>query len=82
MVLQSLDCTENDYLALLALCLLYGLANNKGDFLIILLKPHSSDIQLNFCRICKKIIFVVLFHAIWNFVEGILHVLSQLFMQS
>lgn len=32
MVLQSLDCTENDYLALLALCLLYGLANNKGDF--------------------------------------------------
>lgn len=30
MVLQSLDCTENDYLALLALCLLYALANNKG----------------------------------------------------
>jgi protein CLEC16A len=32
MVLQSLDCTENDYLALLALCLLYALANNKGKF--------------------------------------------------
>lgn len=30
MVLQSLDCGENDYLALLALCLLYALANNKG----------------------------------------------------
>jgi protein CLEC16A len=31
MVLQSLDCVENDYLALLALCLLYALANNKGE---------------------------------------------------
>lgn len=32
MILQSLDCSENDYLALLALCLLYALANNKGGF--------------------------------------------------
>lgn len=32
MILQSLDCSENDYLALLALCLLYALANNKGEF--------------------------------------------------
>lgn len=31
MVLQSLECTENDYLALLSLCLLYALANNKGE---------------------------------------------------
>lgn len=31
MILQSLDCSENDYLALLALCLLYALANNKGE---------------------------------------------------
>lgn len=30
MVLQSLDCSENDYLALMSLCLLYALANNKG----------------------------------------------------
>uniref|UniRef100_A0A182JZ16 FPL domain-containing protein n=1 Tax=Anopheles christyi TaxID=43041 RepID=A0A182JZ16_9DIPT len=30
MVLSSLDCTENDFLALLSLCLLYALANNKG----------------------------------------------------
>lgn len=29
-VLSALDCNENDYLALLALCLIYGLANNKG----------------------------------------------------
>lgn len=29
-VLSALDCTENDYLALLALCLIYALANNKG----------------------------------------------------
>jgi protein CLEC16A len=32
MVLQSLDCSENDYLALLALCLLFALANNKGGW--------------------------------------------------
>lgn len=30
-VLSALDCTENDYLALLALCLIYALANNKGN---------------------------------------------------
>lgn len=32
MVLQSLDCSENDYLALMSLCLLFALANNKGKF--------------------------------------------------
>lgn len=31
-VLSALDCAENDYLALLALCLIYALANNKGEF--------------------------------------------------
>lgn len=31
-VLSALDCSENDYLALLGLCLIYGLANNKGSF--------------------------------------------------
>lgn len=35
MVLQSLDCCENDYLALLALCLLYALANNKGRNIVV-----------------------------------------------
>ncbi|XP_076679774.1 C-type lectin domain containing ema isoform X4 [Andrena cerasifolii] len=29
-ILNSLFCTENDYAALFALCLLYGLANNPG----------------------------------------------------
>lgn len=29
-VLSALDCSENDYLALLALCLIYALANNEG----------------------------------------------------
>lgn len=44
MVLSSLDCTENDYLALLALCLLYALANNKGvnaEWLDIVLNRSS-----------------------------------------
>ncbi|CAD6996064.1 unnamed protein product [Ceratitis capitata] len=30
MVLSALDCTENDYLALLALCLIYAMAYNRG----------------------------------------------------
>lgn len=34
MILQSLECSENDYLALLALCLLYALANNKGGWIL------------------------------------------------
>ncbi|XP_068152742.1 protein CLEC16A homolog [Drosophila tropicalis] len=29
-VLQALDCTENDYLALLALCLIYAMSHNRG----------------------------------------------------
>lgn len=29
-ILLSLDCAENDYLALLSLCLIYALSNNKG----------------------------------------------------
>lgn len=31
MVLASMDCVENDYMALLSLCLLYAMANNKGE---------------------------------------------------
>lgn len=31
-ILDSLDCSENDYKALFALCLLYALINNKGEF--------------------------------------------------
>lgn len=33
-VLSALDCNENDYLALLGLCLIYALANNKGKYII------------------------------------------------
>lgn len=29
-VLSALDCSENDYLALLSLCLIYALATNEG----------------------------------------------------
>lgn len=35
MVLSALDCIENDYMALLALCLIYALANNKGEYICI-----------------------------------------------
>lgn len=34
-ILKSLDCSENDYIALFALCLLYALINNKGWLIII-----------------------------------------------
>lgn len=51
MVLASLDCTENDYIALLALCLLYALANNKGvspEWLEqVLNKPAKSSTRYN-----------------------------------
>lgn len=34
-VLSALDCNENDYLALLGLCLIYALANNKGIYILV-----------------------------------------------
>lgn len=30
-VLHALDCTENDYLALLSLCLIYAMSHNRGN---------------------------------------------------
>lgn len=38
-ILDSLDCSENDYKALFALCLLFALINNKGE-----LRPHLADL--------------------------------------
>lgn len=32
MVLSALDCTENDYVALLSSCLIYAMAYNRGEF--------------------------------------------------
>lgn len=46
-VYNSLDCLENDYAALFALCLLYALANNKGNYLRICL------IRLNKFGCCR-----------------------------
>ncbi|CAG4961173.1 unnamed protein product [Parnassius apollo] len=45
-VLDSLDCSENDYRALFALCLLFALINNKGvntELLDTLLCPEVDD---------------------------------------
>jgi protein CLEC16A len=36
-ILDSLDCNENDYKALFALCLLFALINNKGKLFLFLL---------------------------------------------
>lgn len=35
-VLQALDCTDNDYLALLSLCLIYAMSHNRGECPILL----------------------------------------------
>ncbi|CAK1547335.1 unnamed protein product [Leptosia nina] len=45
-ILDSLDCTDDDYKALFALCLLYALINNKGvnsELLDTLLKSEIDD---------------------------------------
>ncbi|XP_051171080.1 protein CLEC16A homolog isoform X3 [Leptopilina boulardi] len=45
-ILNSLCCTENDYAALFALCLLFALANNQGiqsEILSILLSPTKES---------------------------------------
>lgn len=45
-IINSLLCTENDYAALFALCLLYALANNQGisrKTLNIILSPFQND---------------------------------------
>ncbi|XP_068631571.1 protein CLEC16A homolog isoform X2 [Battus philenor] len=45
-ILESLDCSENDYKALFALCLLFALINNKGvntELLDTLLCPETED---------------------------------------
>ncbi|XP_043476233.1 protein CLEC16A homolog [Leptopilina heterotoma] len=45
-ILNSLCCTENDYAALFALCLLFALANNEGvhsEILSILLSPTKES---------------------------------------
>ncbi|XP_047529583.1 protein CLEC16A homolog isoform X3 [Vanessa atalanta] len=47
-ILDSLDCSENDYKALFALCLLYALINNKGvnpELLDTLLYPDIDDVS-------------------------------------
>nr|XP_026487197.1 protein CLEC16A homolog isoform X2 [Vanessa tameamea] len=47
-ILDSLDCSENDYKALFALCLLYALINNKGvnpELLDTLLYPDIHDVS-------------------------------------
>lgn len=40
-VMSALDCTENDYLALLALCLIYAMSFNKGCILYLNSYHHN-----------------------------------------
>lgn len=70
-VYNSLDCTDNDYAALFALCLLYALANNKGvlpDLLELVLKPRISasksigrDIKYSYnTHLVEKLLHIVI----------------------
>ncbi|KAB0793497.1 hypothetical protein PPYR_13117 [Photinus pyralis] len=70
-VYNSLDCTDNDYAALFALCLLYALANNKGvlpDLLELVLKPRMSpsksvgrDIKYSYnTHLVEKLLHIVI----------------------
>lgn len=45
-VLQALDCTENDYLALLSLCLIYAMSHNRGEFCAIQITHPSTTFSL------------------------------------
>lgn len=40
-VFHALECTENDYEALFALCLLYAMGHNEGTVLL-----HGSSCQI------------------------------------
>lgn len=62
MVLSSLDCNENDYLALLALCLLYALANNKGvnsKWLDQILSKRSTNSALYKATLIEKLLQII-----------------------
>lgn len=55
-VLSALDCNENDYLALLALCLIYALANNKGDTIISIKWFIHVPTYIYYIHICVSIV--------------------------
>ncbi|XP_037048540.1 protein CLEC16A homolog isoform X1 [Bradysia coprophila] len=63
MVLSSLDCNENDYLALLALCLIYALANNKvgvnAEWLEQILNKRSTSSALYKVTLIEKLLQII-----------------------
>lgn len=62
MVLSALDCVENDYMALLALCLIYALANNRGvnaEWLDQILSKHSSNSALYKSVLIDKLLQII-----------------------
>lgn len=63
----ALDCSENDYLALLGLCLVYSLANNKGNCPIHIRSTNANSIirfpplrsqLISFCNISCLYMFL------------------------
>lgn len=46
-VMSALDCTENDYLALLALCLIYAMSFNKGCIIYFVVVTKNSSFGTN-----------------------------------
>ncbi|XP_060521293.1 protein CLEC16A homolog isoform X2 [Cylas formicarius] len=70
-IYNSLDCLENDYTALFALCLLYAMANNKGvtsDIIEYILRPKKLFIsksiskEVRYCYntfLVEKLLYII-----------------------
>lgn len=61
-VTSSLDCAENDYLALLSLCLIYSMANNRGvskDWLDQVLTKRGKSSQTYKSELVESLLNII-----------------------
>nr|NP_001262635.1 endosomal maturation defective, isoform C [Drosophila melanogaster]AGB96015.1 endosomal maturation defective, isoform C [Drosophila melanogaster] len=49
-VLHALDCTENDYLALLSLCLIYAMSHNRASRIRLITVEIALELLVTFTR--------------------------------
>ena len=55
-VFETMECAENDYLALFALCLIYSMQNNSGERVFVYWN-HLCNEELNFTSVKIKSFF-------------------------
>ena len=63
-VFETMECAENDYLALFALCLIYSMQNNSGERVFLLESSLQRGIELQFSQ--NKVSFQIR-HFNYNF---------------